>query len=179
MKHNSAPRIETPRLILRAHALEDLPASTAMWGDPDVVRFIGGRVFSPEEVWARLLRYAGMWAMIGRGFWVIEDKATGKMIGEVGVMDAKRDMTPSLGDDPEIGWSLMPAAWGKGFASEAVGTALGWAEQNIDAPRQVCIIDPGNEASIRLAMKFGFRERLRTTYHGSQTIQFERVKGHG
>jgi RimJ/RimL family protein N-acetyltransferase len=41
---------------------------------------------------------------------------------------------------------------------------------------QVCIIDPGNTASLRIAQKFGFRERARSTYHGVDTIQFERPR---
>ena len=171
-----APRIETERLVLRAHRIEDLAASATMWRDPDVVRFIGGRAFTHEEVWARTLRYAGMWAMIGRGFWAIEEKGTGRMVGEVGVMDAKRDMEPGFDGAPEVGWSLIPAAQGKGYATEAVTAALAWADRHVDAPMQVCIIDPDNAPSIRLAVKLGFRERLRTTYHGKETIQFERLR---
>ena len=52
-----APAIETPRLRLRAHRPDDLEASFAMWGDPAVTRFIGGRPFTREEVWGRFLRY--------------------------------------------------------------------------------------------------------------------------
>jgi RimJ/RimL family protein N-acetyltransferase len=174
-----APPIETKWLRLRAHREEDLPACAAMWSDPDVVRFIGGRPFTREEVWARLLRYAGMWVMMGHGFWAIEEKASGELIGEVGVMEARRDIEPSFEGEPEIGWALVPAAHGKGYASEAVAAALAWADKHVDAPKQVCIISPGNAPSIRVAEKFGFRERVRTTYHGGDTIQFERSRHAG
>ena len=49
-----------------------------MWADPAVTRFIGGRVFNREEVWARLLRYAGHWQWMGYGFWAIEEKESGR-----------------------------------------------------------------------------------------------------
>jgi RimJ/RimL family protein N-acetyltransferase len=173
-----APLVETERLRLRAHQVDDLPFCAEMWRDPDVVRFIGGRAFTREEVWARMLRYAGMWTVMGHGFWAIEDKASGKLVGEVGVMEARRDIEPSFEGEPEVGWALVPAAHGKGYASEAVAAALAWADKHVDAPKQVCIISPGNGASIRVAEKFGFRERVRTTYHGSDTIQFERLR-HG
>src|SRR5262245_15511294 len=101
------PLVETERLRLRAHRAEDLPFCTEMWRDPDVVRFIGGRPFTREEVWARLLRYAGMWVMMGRGFWAIEEKSSGQLIGEVGVMEARRDIEPSFEGEPEIGWALV------------------------------------------------------------------------
>lgn len=170
------PLVETERLRLRAHEVEDLPFCADMWRDPDVVRFIGGRPFTREEVWARMLRYTGMWVMMGHGFWAIEVKASGKLVGEVGVMEARRDVEPGFEGEPEIGWALVPAAHGKGYASEAVGAALAWADRHIDAPKQVCIISPGNAPSLRVAEKFGFRERVRTTYHGADTIQFERLR---
>ena len=89
-------------------------------------------------------------------------------------MEARRDIQPSFEGEPEIGWAFVPSGQGKGYAAEAVGAALAWADETLDAPKLVCIIDPGNAASIRLAHKFGFRERVRTTYHGGPTIQFER-----
>jgi RimJ/RimL family protein N-acetyltransferase len=171
-----APLVETERLRLRAHRVDDLPFCTEMWRDPDVVRFIGGRAFMREEVWARIMRYAGMWVLMGHGFWAIEERASGKLVGEVGVMEARRDIEPGFEGEPEVGWALVPAAHGKGYASEAVAAALAWADRHVEAPKQVCIISPGNAPSIRLAEKFGFRERVRTTYHGSDTIQFERMR---
>jgi RimJ/RimL family protein N-acetyltransferase len=176
LKFDRAPRIETDRLLLRAHRVEDLPACAAMWRDEVVVRFIGGRPFTREEVWARMLRYTGMWVVMGHGFWAIEEKAGGALVGEVGVMEARRDIAPSFEGEPEIGWALVPEAHGRGYATEAVAAALAWADANVDAPKLVCIIGPGNAASIRVAEKFGFRERLRTTYHGAETIQFERPR---
>ena len=78
-----APPIETPRLSLRGHTIEDFADSAAMWGDPNVTRFIGGRPFSEEEVWSRLLRYAGHWALKGFGYWVVRERSSGRFVGEV------------------------------------------------------------------------------------------------
>ncbi len=169
-----APVVETPRLRLRGHVAEDLSAALSLWSDPVVTRFIGGRPFTHEEVWQRLQRYAGSWVLLGHGFWVIEEKASGRMIGEIGVMDAKRDIDPPFGEDRELGWALSPEAHGKGFASEALQAAIAWEKQTFDAPCVVCMIDPANTPSIRLAQKFGFTERTRTTYKGTPTILFER-----
>ncbi len=169
-----APVVETERLRLRAHTAADFAASIPMWNDPIVTRFIGGRPYTPEEVWQRLQRYAGSWVLLGHGFWAIEDKATGKLIGEIGIMDAKRDMDPPFGEDRELGWALLPEAHGKGYASEALQAALDWEARVLGAPCVVAMIDPDNVASIKLAEKFGFVERARTTYRGVPTIQFER-----
>jgi RimJ/RimL family protein N-acetyltransferase len=168
------PVIDTPRLRLRAHRPDDLDASFAMWSDPDVTRFIGGRPFTREEVWGRLLRYSGMWAFMGHGFWAVEEKETGQMIGDVGIMEARRDIVPSFEGEPEVGWSLSPRVHGRGYATEAVGAALAWADAQLAVSTLVCIVSPGNAPSLRIAQKFGFRERIRTAYHGEPTIQFER-----
>ena len=61
----AAPTLETPRLALRAHRRDDFAACAAMWADPEVVRHIGGRTFSAEESWSRLLRYGGLWTLLG------------------------------------------------------------------------------------------------------------------
>jgi len=52
----SVPPLETARLRLRGHRVEDFAACAAMWADPVVTRYIGGRPFTAEEVWTRLLR---------------------------------------------------------------------------------------------------------------------------
>lgn len=169
-----APVIETPRLRLRGHTAADLPACIPLWNDPIVTRFIGGRPFTKEEVWQRLQRYAGSWVLLGHGFWVIEEKATGKVIGEIGIMDAKRDIDPPFGDNLELGWALLPEVHGKGYASEALETVLAWERDVFNAPSVICIIDPDNAPSIKLAQKFGFTEHTRSVYKGVPTIQFLR-----
>jgi len=76
-----------------------------MWGDPEVTRYIGGRPFTAEEVWSRLLRYIGHWQWIGFGTWVAEERATGAFVGEIGFCDYRREIDPPL-DLPEAGWAL-------------------------------------------------------------------------
>lgn len=170
------PEIQTARLILRGHRLEDLEGSRTMWGDPSVTRHIGGRPFTGEEVWGRLLRHPGHWALMGFGYWVVREKDSGRFVGEVGFADLHRDIIPSLEGVPEIGWVLSPPFHGKGLATEAARAAIAWCEDHIGAARTVCIIDPENRASIAVAAKCGYREFARTTYHGSPAILFERAR---
>lgn len=139
-----------------------------LWADAGATRFIGGRPLSTEESWARLLRYAGHWSLLGFGFWVVEEKASGAFVGELGFADLKREIDPAI-ELPEAGWVLAPAAQGRGFATEALRAALQWAGW-----RTACIIHPENAASIRVAEKCGYRETRRTTYKGQPTILFQR-----
>jgi len=169
-----APPIDTERLTLRAHCLEDLADSAALWGDAEVVRYIGGRPFTAEEVWARLLRHIGHWAALGFGYWVARDRASGAFVGEVGFAELHRDITPAL-DVPEAGWVLAPSAHGRGLAAEAVRACLAWSATQQWA-RVVCIIHPANAASIRVAAKCGFHKVMDATYRGEPTLLFEHLR---
>ena len=171
-----APIVETERLRLRAHTAEDFDAVRPMWNDPIVTRFIGGRAYTGEEVWQRVQRYAGSWVLLGHGFWVIEEKAMGRLIGEIGIMDARRDIDPPFGEDRELGWALLPEVHGRGYASEALKAVLDWERQVFNAPCLVALIDPDNSRSIKLAKKFDFTVRARSTYKTVATIQFERKR---
>lgn len=151
------PTLQTDRLIMRPHGVADYPACCALWADADVVRHIGGSPQDAQAVWFRLLRYAGMWSLLGYGMWVMEDRATGTLIGEAGLLSAARGL-PELEGVPEAGWVLGPQAWGRGLATEAMTAVLGWADAHLDAGTIRCIIEPDNGASIKVAGKLGFAE---------------------
>jgi RimJ/RimL family protein N-acetyltransferase len=151
----TVPELLTPRLRLRAHRLEDFDPMVALWADPEVVRHIGGRPFRADETWARLMRYAGMWVLLGYGFWAVTDQESGTYLGDCGFLSGRRPITPPLPDVPEAGWAFVAAAHGRGIASEAVTAAHAWADEQRHR-ETVCIIDPGNRASIRVAEKLGY-----------------------
>ena len=166
----NAPILETTRLRLRGHRLEDFQQCAALWADPLVTRYIGGRPLSREDSWTRLLRYVGHWSLLGFGYWVAEEKATGAFVGEVGFADYKRELQPRLDDIPEAGWVFASAAHGKGYATEAVQMIVAWAEGNLTSSRTACLIHPDNAPSLRVAEKCGYRENLRTSYKDEPTI---------
>jgi len=171
----SAPDLDTPRLSLRGHTLADFPESAALWGDPEVTRHIGGRPSTEEEAWARLLRYAGLWTLLGLGYWVVREKGSGRFVGEVGFANFRRQIDPPLGEAPEIGWVLSPWAHGKGYATEAAQAVIAWGERRFGAgAKTVCIVDPANHASLRVAEKCGYREVCRATYKEHATVLLAR-----
>jgi RimJ/RimL family protein N-acetyltransferase len=170
----TAPTLETARLTLRAHRLEDFDSSFAMWSDPGVTRYISGKPSTEAEAWSRMLRYPGHWAFLGFGYWAVEEKASGAFIGELGFADFRREITPSIDGIPELGWALAPHAQGKGYATEALRAVVAWADERFNWPRTVCIIAPDNVPSLRVAAKCGYREIHRTTFAGQPTLIFER-----
>ena len=168
------PILETERLRLRGHHLGDLDACSAMWADPEVIRYTTRKPLTEEESWTRLLRYVGHWALMGFGYWVVEEKASGMFVGEIGFADYKREIEPTLKGVPEIGWALASQAHGKGYATEAVRAAVAWGDGKFGTGRTACLIDPENLASIRVAEKCGYREFQRTNYKQQPIMMFVR-----
>lgn len=170
------PTIQTRRLKLRAHSSSDLATCLQLWTDPQVYRPIGGKAATEQEAWWRILRYRGLWEVLGYGYWVIEDLATGKMIGEIGFADFKRELPTSMGGVPEAGWVLSSQFHGLGFASEALQAILKWADSVAKFDRTFCIINPENKVSIHLARKGGYQSVATVQYLGHEVIVFERSR---
>jgi RimJ/RimL family protein N-acetyltransferase len=168
------PQIETARLRLRAIRTDDLDRWADVCADPEVVRHLGGTIFSREDTWRRLLATAGSWAMLGYGYWAVERREGGGMIGHAGFSDFKREIAPSIEGLPEMGWVFAREAQGQGYASEAVDVGLAWADEALNRPKIAAIINHDNAASIRLAEKAGFRVREEAQYKGEPILIFRR-----
>jgi RimJ/RimL family protein N-acetyltransferase len=171
------PVLESERIRLRGHTLADFEASAAMWGDERVTRFIGGKPSPREDSWRRFMSFPGHWALLGYGYWLIEEKATGAYVGDGGFGNFKRDLGDYRFDAPEQGWALNPALHGKGYATEAAGAMIRWAEKHFGRSDFVCMIAPENTPSLRVAEKLGYREFARTDYKGAPSILLRRISG--
>jgi RimJ/RimL family protein N-acetyltransferase len=172
---DAVPILETERLVMRSHRVDDLKECAAMWADPEVVHHISGSTFTEDQVWSKCLCYAGLWSLLGFGYWAVEEKASGRFVGDFGFADFKRQIEPPFNGMPENGWVLASWAHGKGFGTEAVRASLDWALGHFEPIKTGCIIAPENVASIRIAEKCGYREIARTTFKGSPTIIYHRA----
>ncbi len=119
--------ISTDRLILRRPRLEDFEPYRQMWLDPEILRHIAPGPFSDEQMWTRFLRQEGGWQFFGFGYFVIEEKSSGRFVGQMGFQELRREISPPLTGTLETGWTIAPAAQGRGYASEAALAAFGWA----------------------------------------------------
>lgn len=169
--------IETARLILRRPTLADLDPVHAMRSDPEVVRFVGGKTLTREEAWHRLQRNAGHWSLLGYGLFTVVTRAGGVVVGEIGLIRAERGLGPSFDPFPEAAWILSREAHGRGYATEAAQAAHDWFMRTQPATRTVCIIDPRNAGSLKVAQKLGYRSFGSTCYHGDMVTMLERPVG--
>jgi RimJ/RimL family protein N-acetyltransferase len=172
------PTLETDRLRLRPLGLQDLDAYVAFWQDPAVVRFISGSPLPREQSWRRLIGMAGHWQLMGFGFFAIEEKCSGQLIGEAGFQEMRRDLHPTIEGTLETGWGILPAFQGKGYATEAGFAAMDWAERTHPALDYSCIISPENRPSLNLARKLGFVADVTATYMGKPVVIL-RLRGRG
>jgi RimJ/RimL family protein N-acetyltransferase len=168
------PTVESERLILRAHRAEDLEAATTIWSHPEVYRYITGQALGRQDVWMRLLRYSGLWDFLGYGYWAVEERVSGRYIGQLGFADFKRGLVGFDGHYPEAGWVMHPDMAGRGYATEAMLAALGWLDVQPAWPRSFCIIGPQNSRSVRVAEKLGYRFTMNTRFGDELTAVYFR-----
>ena len=165
-------RIETARLVLDRHCLADFEDLAAMWAEPEVQRFVPVGV-DRSGSWMRLLRYGGFWPMFGYGYWAVRHKESGRYAGDVGFGQLFREIEPSIDGLPEGGWVFSAWAHGQGIASEALQAALAWLDAQ-GHKKSVCIIDPNNTASLRLAARHGYIDPRTVKFRGEDTVLLAR-----
>jgi RimJ/RimL family protein N-acetyltransferase len=170
-----SPTIGTDRLILRPYVESDFEGLHAVWSDAESVKFITGGVAStPQQSWYRLLRAIGMWSVKGFGQFAILEKASNRYIGEAGFGDWRRELGEAFDPFPEAGWLLAREVHGRGFGTEAVLAVHSWLDGKRPGNRSVCIIDPDNAPSLRIAERTGYRPFGQAKVGDNGVIMFER-----
>lgn len=135
----------------------------SVFGDPEVMRF-GDGVQTKEWVQAWLLtcleRYHKTW---GFGPYAVVTKQTQGVIGYCGLF-----YFPDVGGQPEVelGYRLARPAWGQGYATEAARAVRDFAFTTLSIKRLIALIDPSNQASIRVAEKIGMRYEKKVMFEG-------------
>lgn len=147
---------ETARLLLRIPQLADTQALMDVLWDPEVVERKQVTLTEPPGGLDLALKNTRdmlrQWELRGYGQWCVVEKATGQVIGCVGVYHPQK---PWPGVD--LGWAIHRSRWGHGFATEAARAALEWLWRNTDVNRVISLIAPGDHRSIRIATKIGER----------------------
>jgi RimJ/RimL family protein N-acetyltransferase len=165
MTGRSAPVLETERLILRRFERSDFDAHCAILAQPEVNRHLGP-LLSREDIWRRALAGVGNWSVAGFGGWMATSRRDGRLLGNVGLFNAWRDMQPEFGDQPEMGWIFAREVHGQGIAGEACQAVLAWADANRQPTPVWAMIAPENQPSLRLGERLGFERLADSVYQG-------------
>jgi len=167
----TAPReVTTARLRLRPFRPEDVAAYAAIRAKPEVMRFMPGGVArcataAPDA--ARLVPdFARHWDACGYGPWAAEDRATGALLGHVGLR-----LLPELGGETELLYLFDSTAWGRGLATEGAAAARDIGLHVIGLRRLVGYAMAENAASCRVLEKTGMRREGQVTVFGIAALR--------
>jgi [ribosomal protein S5]-alanine N-acetyltransferase len=141
--------IETERLRLRPLRPDDFEALHAIYSDPRVSAWIGEH--APEDTRAELEFYVRHQAEHGWAFWAVEERATGRFLGDCGLQPLER----RPGGEVELGYDLHPDAWGRGIATEAARATLDHARDALGLRRVIAVVKPDHLASRRVLERSG------------------------
>jgi RimJ/RimL family protein N-acetyltransferase len=176
--------LETERLILRPWTPDDAEAAFAIYGDPEVTRYLGGggkpqeSVQSQRETLERIIarhRELG-WTDQGFGFWPCIEKATGTMVGAVLLLPLRDGEGQPL-PETEIGWHFGRFAWGHGYATEAARALMDYGFTRLGLDRIFAVVYPENLASQRVMHRLGMTSKgVTSKYYGLELLLFEKLQ---
>lgn len=144
--------LETPRLILRRQVPADLDALWALYCDPVIIKYIPDAPRTREEARDEL-----EWHMHGHprrpelGLWATIHRATGKFIGRCGLLPWSIEGQ----EEVEVAYTIARADWGQGLGTEAAQAIIQYGFEKLNLSRLICLIDPENVASQKVAEKIG------------------------
>lgn len=129
---------------------DDLLLASALWGDPEVSRYIGGP-FSPDQVKEKLEGEIRTMNTYGIQYWPFFLLPDLDHVGCAGL----RPRSPEK-RIYELGFHLRPGYWGRGLAKEAAGAIIHFAFERVGAEELFAGHHPENAASRHILEKLGF-----------------------
>ncbi len=165
----SIPCLETQRLMLREYRRGDFDAFAAHVADP-----VSAAHLVPADrqtAWRIFCSQAGLWLLDGAGWWAVEEKETGRVVGTVGAFF--RDDATVM----ELGWNTYRAYWGQGFAQEAAAAAMRHALDTRREPKVRALIAAANLSSLRVAARLGMRYEADMEIYGKAAGVYVRRQG--
>ena len=147
----ACPTLTTERLVLRPFRESDLEAVLAVRSHPEVRRSLRlPESYGRADAWRAMALWLGQWELRGSGQWAVEVQGR-SLIGHVGLHRPELTDWPGL----EVGWTLHPDWWGRGYATEAGRRSVAYAFEDIGADEVVSVILPENDRSQQVATRLG------------------------
>ncbi len=160
--------LETSRLTLRYLTSRDTEALTPILGDAEVMRFSIIGVHSQKQIKQfieqRLLSYLEH----GFGLYALVHKQNQELIGYCGFFIQSIEQQSEV----EIGYRLAKKYWGQGLATEAAKAVLEYGQQRYNFKRFICLIEPENVRSVRVATKLGMELEKKIIYYGLDVAMY-------
>jgi RimJ/RimL family protein N-acetyltransferase len=162
------PTLMTERLRLRGIRGSDFEDYAALYADPEVTRFIGGKgeTWDRGRAWRHMAFAVGHWQLQGAGVWVAEQRASAEFIGVIGFWE------PATWPGFELSGHIARRFWGHGYASEGARAAMAHAFNIMRRQCLISLVDPANHASIRVMERIGERLQGRIDHFGRPLLLY-------
>jgi len=161
--------LETERLVLRRLTMDDLDDLFALYHGPDVRKYYSEGIPSYEETKQELdWMINTCYVQYGFGMWATIEKSSDRFIGRCGLtpMDIEGH------EEIEVGYMLSKDYWGQGLATEAAQAILEYGFEQVGLSRLICVINPGNLASSKVAVKIGMKLEIDGDVNGEPTLLY-------
>lgn len=164
----SVPLLQTERLMLREYRRADFDLFADHLGHPESSAHLGSS--DRQAAWRIFTSHAGLWLVHGAGWWAIEDKQTGQLVGSVGAFFREQSTVM------EMGWNTYRAFWGKGIANEATSAVLNYVFEVRGELKVRALVSAGNESSRRVAERLGMTYEMETELNGKAISSYMRER---
>jgi RimJ/RimL family protein N-acetyltransferase len=155
-------RPESARLTFRDMVPDDLDDMARLLGDPEVMTYYP-RPKTLDEAAQWIMWNRGLYRTHGYGLWLLT-MPDGSFVGDCGLTPQVVDGVTEL----EVGYHVLPALQGRGYATEAAAASRDFARDVLGATRLIAMIHPGNRPSQRVAEKIGLRPEKHALVHGGR-----------
>ena len=157
----------TGRLAYRPLDLDDVEALHAVWGDPEVMRYLPADASSLNETAGRVDRHAMSFEQTGFGLCAVVERESERVVGVCGLFPVE-----SIGPDVEVAYHFARDVWNRGYATEAAGAWVATAFSELGLDRVVALAFPANRASTRVMEKIGMRFEREVDRYGVTLVQY-------
>ncbi len=166
--------LKSERLIFRPYTRDDLDFYASLWGNPEVVRYIGkGKVKTFQEAKSSMENWLFPQYKEGIGLYAMALKSSHQLIGHAGLVNQEIDGENQL----EIGYWLHPNYWGNGFAKEASILFKNYGLYELPSDKLISLINPDHPASIFVARKTGLSYEKTVKFNEKDTLVYSIVQG--
>lgn len=161
--------LRSTRLWVRPFEQADAAAAHAVYGDPEVMRYVGEGEPATRAVTEEMIEsYRRHQELHGFAFWAVLERGSGQLIGDAGL-----EVTS---DGVELGYTLARPWWGRGLATEAAELCLAAAFGPLGLTRLVALADAENPASSRVLTRLGFSGAGTVSAYGRPHHRFTRER---
>lgn len=157
----------TERLNLRKMTTDDVQNLMAIFSDPEVMKHYPSTM-NQEEALGWINRTLSNYEKLGVGFWIVEDKTSGKFLGQCGLIPQEYDGVNVM----EIAYLFARQEWGKGYATESAKACKQYGFQVMSLNKMYSFIDANNTTSARVAERNGMHIEKTITKWGKDVLVY-------